>query len=123
MIQPQQDPQPPQANEAEIKERLEAARKDLQKFVLEYKDLLQASQLAVNRSTDDNRSRQQLLFKINDAAGKLEFENAGEGLMTLCISSLHAILFLKDEVNDLKFQNAILNKKIKTILEKIDSDK
>jgi hypothetical protein len=118
-----QEPTPaPEAkpSEAEVRERLEAARRTLQTLVLEYKDLLQLTQLASNRSTEDNRNRQQLLFKVNDAAGKLEFENAGEGLMTLCISSMHAILILKDEINDLKFQNAILNKKIKNITDKTE---
>lgn len=118
MTQPEQTPPtPPAISESEVRDRLEGARKELQALVLEYKDLLQTSQLSANRSTEDNRTRQQLLFKINDSAGKLEFANAGEGLMTLCIASLHATLFLKDEVNDLKFQNAVLNKKIKTLLD------
>jgi len=114
---------PPQISEAEAIERIEAARRELQTLIIEYKDLLQTSQLASNRSTEDNRLRQQLLFKLNDVAGKLEFLNVGEGLMTLAISALHSSLILKDEVNDLKFQNAVLNKRLKALSEKFNDDK
>lgn len=108
-------PPVPQLSEDEVRERLEASRKELQSLVLRYKDHLQKTELASNRTVADSRDRQQLLHGLNDSAGKLDFLNAGEGLMTLCISSLHSILLLKDEVNDLKFQNAVLNKKIKNI--------
>lgn len=111
----------PQVNEAEVKERLESARKELQVCILEYKDLLQSSKLAANRTTEENRNRHQLLVKLNDLTGRLEFANAGEGLMTLCISSLHSALILKDDINELKFQNAMLNKKLKAVSEKIST--
>lgn len=114
-------PPPPVQNEAEVKERLEKARAALQTLVLEYKELLQKTQLAANRSTEENRARHKIIIDMHDLAGQLEFVNAGEGLMTLCVTALHSSLMLKDEINDIKFQNAVLNKRLKTIAEKIES--
>jgi hypothetical protein len=87
----------------------------LQHAILAYKDLLQKTQLSANRSTEDTRLRNKVIVDIHDLSGQLDFLNAGEGLMTMCITALHSSLLLKDEINDLKFQNAILNKKIKSI--------
>jgi hypothetical protein len=106
-----------------LKERLEKARTALQTAVLEYKELLQKTQLAANRSTDENRTRHKIIVDMHDLAGQLEFVNAGEGLMTLCITALHSNLLLKDEINDLKFQNAVLNKRLKAVAAKVDIEK
>lgn len=116
-------PPPPQVNEEELKARLEKSRQGLQAAVLEFKELLQKTQLASNRSTEDNRHRQGVIISAHDLAGQLEFLNAGEGLMTLCVTALHSSLLLKDEINDLKFQNAVLNKRLKALSEKVESGK
>lgn len=102
-------------SEEELKSRLEAQRKSLQTLVLEYKEFLRGTQVAANRTVEENRKRTDVLYKINDETGKLEFLNEGEGLMTLCITALNSVLLLKDEINDLRFQNAVLNKKIKKL--------
>lgn len=116
-------PQQPQVNETVVRENLEKTRSALQALVLEYKELLQKTQLAANRSTDENRSRHKLIVDIHDFAGQLEFANAGEGLMTLCIAAMHSILVIKDEINDVKFQNAVLNKRLKSFADGADEKK
>ncbi len=108
----EQPPPAPKASPAELEE----ARKKLQKAVLAYKDLLQSNVLSSNRTMEDNERRNNLIFSLNSLCGELDFLNAGEGLMTLNLAALHSLLLLKDEINDLKFQNAYLHKKIKPLL-------
>ena len=123
MLQESSPPPPPQNNEAAVRESLEKTRAALQVLVLEYKELLQKTQLASNRSTEENRARHKLIVDMHDLASQLEFVNAGEGLMTLCVTALHSTLVIKDEINDVKFQNAVLNKRFKSAVERADAEK
>lgn len=52
---------------------------------------------------------------MNNSAGELETLNVGEGFMALAITALNSVLYLRDEINTLRFQNFMLNKKIEEL--------
>ena len=111
--QEEQPKLPPQKNPEEILAKLEESRKALYASVLDFKSLLKDYELSANRTSDENKARQELLVKLNNQAGQLEYLNAGEGLMTLTITALNCVTLLQDQINDLRYQNAVLNKKVK----------
>ncbi len=113
---PETNPPPPPPPPQQSPAALEEARRRLQEAILIYKDLLTSNTLASNRSTEEIEKRNQLIFSLNNLAGELDFLNVGEGMMTLNLTALHSIMMLKDEINDLKFQNAYLNKKVKPLI-------
>ena len=97
---------------------MEESRKALYASVLDFKSLLKDYELSANRTSDENKARQELLVKLNNQAGQLEYLNAGEGLMTLTITALNCVTLLQDQINDLRYQNAVLNKKVKALSNK-----
>lgn len=110
---PAPEPAPPPKVDME---QLEAARSRLQGSILRFKDELKKNTLSANRTVEEGNVRKSLLAELNYGAGELDFINVGEGIMSLAISSLHSAFLLKDEINDLKFQNAVLSKRLNEVI-------
>ncbi len=54
----------------------------------------------------------QMFADLNHFATELELVNVGEGFMTLAITALNSVILIHDEINELKFQNYMLHKKV-----------
>ena len=94
---------------------LERARDNLHRAINQYRVQLKTTTLAENRTAKEREEQNQVFKNINKYAGDLEQQNAGEGVLTLCISSLNSILLVRDDINALKFQNVMLHKEIEKL--------
>jgi len=91
---------------------IEKARNDLHGAVNAYRVLLNETRLSSAKTQKDTDQQMSVFSRLNEHAGTLNTKNAEEGTMVLSITALNSILLLRDEVNNLKFQNLMLHKKI-----------
>lgn len=99
---------------------LNKTRDAFSKAVLEFRALLKDPTLSNEHNQVQKERTNKILADLNGLAGDLEALNRGEGIFSLAILSLHGLLGLRDEINDLKFQNLQLFKKIKALEEPSD---
>lgn len=97
------------------KRTIEDVRDELYRGVSEYRALFADKRLPDNRSPKDKEYRSNLFAKLNDLAGELNNYNLPEGTTALAITALNQVLMMRDEMNKLEYQNAVLNKKIKDL--------
>ena len=118
--QPPAQPPATQITEAQVKvaNDVQRARDQLYAGINEYRDLLKQTTLSINRTKMQTDNVSQVIGRINEGNGQLERVNVGEGPLALIITSLHAILGLKDEINDVKFQNNVFLKRLKALEDK-----
>lgn len=96
---------------------LSKARDDFGKTVLAFRSLLQDKTLSGQRTQAQKDHQVKIMQQMNVYAGDLEAANLGEGLFSLAFVSLNSLFTLRDEVNDLKFQNLMLHKRLKELNE------
>lgn len=118
LLKQQQMPaQPPTEDQVKLANEVEKARNALYAAIAQYRSLLAETILPENRTKIQNDERMRVLQTINSTHGQLEQVNVGEGPLALTFAALHAILGLKDEINQLKFQNTVLYKQVKELRE------
>lgn len=101
---------PPQMTEeqAKIGAEVQKARDALYGAIAQYRAQLQDSTLATNRSKMQKDGIDKLFQDLNSFNGGLEKTNVGEGPLALIFTGLNSVLNLKDQINELKFSNALL---------------
>lgn len=104
-------PPPPTQDQAKRVNRLEVAREALHAAVNGYRGLLRDKTLSSNRTEKDRDAQMNVFVSLNKGAGDLETENAGEGLLVLAITALNSVILLKDELNIVRYDQAMLYKK------------
>lgn len=105
-------PAPATQEQAKRVNKLEKSREALHLAVSGYRALLLDKTLARNRLEADRANQMRIFSELNRTAGELEGDNLGEGLMSLAITALNSIINVKDEVNNLRYEQAMLYKKI-----------
>lgn len=108
---------PPTEDQVKLANEVQRARDNLYGAIAQYRGLLQETVLPENRTKIQNDERAKVFQALNSAHGQLERVNVGEGPLALTFAALHGLLTLKDEVNQLKFQNTMLLKQIKELKE------
>lgn len=106
-----QSPLPTQEH-ARQANKVEKARNSLHVAIDKYRKILKDSTLPKNKDKQSKEHQMQMFSDINHFATELELINVGEGFMTLAITALNSIVVMHDEINELKFQNYMLHKKI-----------
>jgi hypothetical protein len=114
-------PPPPTQEQAKQVNKLEKARDNLHNALAAYRSLLKDTTLSDNKGHKEKTLQMQVFSDLNQMAGDLEVLNMGEGLLSLTITSLNSILTLRDEINQLRFQNFMLNKKLNKYMEESTS--
>lgn len=119
LMKPQGPPPTTQPTEDQVRmsNEVQRARDALYGAISNYRALLQESILPENRSKMQNDQRTKVLQELNTTHGELERVNVGEAPLALAFAALNAILGLKDEISQLKFQNTMLYKQIKQMRE------
>lgn len=117
MAESEVGPQEPEMTPERVKKsaELNAAKDKLTQAVLEYRGLLKDTTLPRNQSQDQKKYRNRVLHDLNSYAGDLEELNVGEGIFSLAFLALHSIVLMNDEINELKFNNFMLYKKVKAL--------
>lgn len=108
---------PPSPEQAEKISKLAQIKDDFSNAVLEFRALLKDPTLAQNKSQLQKDRSHKVFQELNRCAGELERYNAGEGVFSLLFIALNSCLTLKEEINDVRFQNLMLHKKIKQLEE------
>lgn len=110
MPEPPSDPTEDQIRRVnEVKKYRDA----LYEGVVKYRSILQDTTLPSNRTKAQNDERTKLFEHLNTAHGDLQQVNVGEAPLALDFLALNCILGLQDQINELKFQNTMLHKKLK----------
>jgi len=98
---------------------LEKARGHLGDLIRVYAKTLMSTTLTENRSVQDNEAQKQLLNDIPLSAFDLDSRNLGEGTMSVLAALLNASVLQRDQINKLRYQNFILNKKVQNLKDKV----
>lgn len=96
---------------------LQKARDSMYSAMANYRALLQDSTLAGNRSKVQKDEIERVFIALNVANGEMEKLNFGEAPLALIFTALNSALLVKDQVNELKFGNAVLLRRLE-VLEK-----
>lgn len=91
---------------------VEKSRDRLHRAVNAYRGILKETKLPDAFTQKDRDQQMKVFADLNEYAGELNSKNAEEGTMALAITALNSALVVRDEVNNLKFQNMMLHKKI-----------
>lgn len=102
---------------------LEDTRNRLINFLLEYKNMLGQTTLLQNMTQQEKINTTKLLESINTSAIDLNNRNVGEGTLALGVSALNCILLLHEEINQLKYHNFYLTKRIEQLENKKEVSK
>ena len=105
-------PTPPTQEQSQRMAVMEKARDGLHRAVNGYRALLGETRLAAARTQKERDLQMEVFGNLNTFAGELNIRSAEEGTMALAITALNSVLVNKDELNDLKFQNYQLHKRI-----------
>lgn len=108
-----QEPPPPTEDQVKLTNEVQRARDALYEAIAQYRGLLNEYVLPQNRTKAQNDERTKIFQNLNIAHGDLEQLNVGEAPLALTFTALHGLLTLRDEINELKFQNTMLYKKLK----------
>jgi hypothetical protein len=98
-------------DEAKRSTELEKARDTLGNLLEGFIKLLTNKTLSKNRSRRERDYQKELLARIPPAAAELDLRNVKEGSMSIFTTAMNSLLVLRDEINNLRFQNYFLNKK------------
>lgn len=96
---------------------LENIREGLLNLILEYKAILGKSTLIQNLTQPDRQKLGKLMEGINSMATELSNKNLGEGALVLGAAGLNSVLLLHEEINQLKYHNFFLTKRVEVIEE------
>lgn len=107
-------------DEAKRSAELETARDKLGTLVEGFIKLLTDKTLAKNRSRRERDYQRELTSRIPLAAAELDLRNVKEGSMSIFTTAANGLLVLRDEINNLRFQNYFLNKKVDDALTEIN---
>lgn len=102
---------------------LERSREKLMEAVMAYKDLLSETILLANRTQPEKKALNDLLADLNKLSLEVDTRNVGEGSRVLSSAALNSILLLHDEINQLKFHNYYLTKRVEELEEKQSEEK
>jgi len=94
---------------------LESAREQLMQKLMGYKDLLNDKVLMSNRSELEKKEIQGLLGAINVFSSELNDKNVGEGSLTLAVAALNAVLILHGQINELRWRQYEMHKKLEAL--------
>lgn len=103
---------PPDKKQAERISLLTKTRDLFSDAILEFRSLLKDAGLASDRTQGHKDRLTKNLSDLNGYAGDLEKINAGEGVFSLIFTTINSLFTLRDEINDLKFQNLSLYKRL-----------
>lgn len=101
--------------------KLEDSRKQLFELVSKFRNLLGDTTLPENKTSTSKEIESTLASDTTKSAWALNFQNLDEGTMTLMSLLLHSLLFTRDELNKLKFQNAYLAKQVSSLKQLVSS--
>lgn len=108
-------PPPPTPEQATRMANVEKSRDKLHRSVNSYRALLKETKLPEAMTQKDKDQQMQVFAQLNEFAGELNSKNAEEGTMALAITALNSVLVMRDEINNLKFQNLMLHRKIESL--------
>ena len=109
--------EPPTPEQAKKISGLSDVRNKFSEAVTKFRALLKDFTLREKKAHAQLEVQKKIFEELNKHAGDLEQLNVGEGLFSLSILSLSSVLYLHEEVNELRFQNVMLGKKIKELTE------
>jgi hypothetical protein len=98
--------------EAQRSAELEKARDALGSLLESFIKLLTSKTLAKNRTRKERDYQKDLMSRIPLSAAELDVRNVKEGSMSIFTTAMNSLLVLRDEINNLRFQNYFLNKKV-----------
>ena len=101
---------------ARRQKELEDARDKMFVLVKNYADLLGNKRLSKNKTVNEKSHQESLLKTLPELAAELDLRNRNEGTHTLLAMCLNSIIVLRDDNNNLRSQNFILNKKMEELL-------
>ena len=101
--------------EAQLAADLAKTRDAMYAAIAQYRALFADATLADNRSKFQRDAVDEVFRRLNQANGDLERLSQNEGTLALLFTALTSALAVKDQVNELKFSNALLVRQIKEL--------
>jgi hypothetical protein len=94
---------------------LENTRDQLMQHLLEFKKILGKPTLIQNLTQPEKQAISKLMEDINSTAIDLSNKSLGEGALVMGTAALNSILLLHEEINQLKFHNFYLTKRVESL--------
>jgi hypothetical protein len=95
--------------------QLERSREQLMGAVVKYKELLDDTVLLSNRTQPEKKALSDLLYDLNNFALEVDTRSVGEGSRVIGSTALNSLLLLSDQLNQLKYHNYYLTKRIEAL--------
>lgn len=97
---------------------LQKAKELLYSSMGEYRELFNDSTLEENRTKIQRDNIDKIITDLNSRAGDVEWLSRSEGAFALIFTGLTTLLNQHNQIIQLKFQNAVMNKRLKALEDK-----
>lgn len=94
---------------------LERSREKLMNAIIEYKKILESTTLLANLTQPEKKKMSELLNQINNLTLEVDMHSVGEGNRVIGSTAINTMVLLKDEINQLKYHNFYLTKRVEEL--------